>query len=193
MLVDVGRKIKELRTGKDMTLKDLSEVTGFSVGFLSQLERGLTTIAIDALARIAEVFDVDLTHFVDQKRKKAKHYLRGFEKEVADYEKGHFVSYLASPDVTGMELFPRMIDIMPTAELSEDVEVYGHEGEEFVYVVEGILTLLIEDERVELYPGDMAHYKSTLPHNWVNLTNRVVKIMTVHTPNFYAPKTSSSH
>lgn len=189
MLADVGKKIKELRTGNEMTLKDLSEKTGYSVGFLSQLERGLTTIAIDSLARIAEVFDVDLTFFVEQKRKKTKYYLRNFEKEVIDYEKGGFINYLASSDMTNMDLFPRIIEIMPSSEVSETIEAYGHEGEEFVYVLEGILTLIMQDERVELYPGDMAHYKSSVPHNWMNLTTRLVKLMTVHTPNYYVAST----
>lgn len=52
MIADVGKKIKELRTNKNLTLKDLSAKTNLSIGFLSQLERGLTTIAIDSLETI---------------------------------------------------------------------------------------------------------------------------------------------
>ncbi|MDO7205343.1 helix-turn-helix transcriptional regulator [Paraclostridium bifermentans] len=46
-----------------MTLKDLSEKTNLSIGFLSQLERGLTSIATDTLGSIADVFEVELSYF----------------------------------------------------------------------------------------------------------------------------------
>ena len=48
MIDDIGKKIKKLRTNKKLTLKELSERTNLSIGFLSQLERGLTTVAIDS-------------------------------------------------------------------------------------------------------------------------------------------------
>ena len=49
---DIGSKIKKYRKEKKYTLKNLSEQTGLSIGFLSQLERGITTIAIDSLANV---------------------------------------------------------------------------------------------------------------------------------------------
>ncbi len=48
---DIGAKIKQLRTQKQMTLKDMSEKTNLSIGFLSQLERGLTSVATDSLGK----------------------------------------------------------------------------------------------------------------------------------------------
>ena len=50
----IGLKIKELRNSKKFTLKYLSEETNLSIGFLSQLERGMTSVAIDTLAKIAK-------------------------------------------------------------------------------------------------------------------------------------------
>ena len=61
----IGLKIKELRSQKKFTLKYLSEQTNLSTGFLSQLERGMTSIAIDSLAKIAKVLDVDVLDFFD--------------------------------------------------------------------------------------------------------------------------------
>ncbi len=63
MIDDIGKKIKKLRTNKKLTLKELSERTNLSIGFLSQLERGLTTVAIDSLTKIAKELDVNLTYF----------------------------------------------------------------------------------------------------------------------------------
>ena len=62
---DIGSKIKKYRKEKKYTLKNLSEQTGLSIGFLSQLERGITTIAIDSLANVADVLGVEMMDFFE--------------------------------------------------------------------------------------------------------------------------------
>lgn len=186
MLADVGKKIKALRTSKDMTLKQLSELTGYSTGFLSQLERGLTSVAIDTLSRMCEVFEVELGHFMEPKRPQRRYVLRQHELEVSEIEHGAFVNYFATPNLDGRALCPRIFELMPLGNLDEQIEVYSHGGEEYVYVLEGILTLLIDGEEHALYPGDMAHYASDKPHNWQNRTTRRVRLLAVHTPNYIA-------
>ena len=62
-------------------------------------------------------------------------------------------------------------------------DLVHHTGEEFIYVLEGVLTLVLDGERQELCPGDSAHYPSSLPHNWGNLTNKCVRFLVVSHPN----------
>ncbi|MDN6615772.1 MAG: cupin domain-containing protein [Enterococcus sp.] len=82
------------------------------------------------------------------------------------------------------KIAPKMIEIMPH-EKRELPTTYPHHGEEFVYVLEGILTLVIEEATYQLYPGDSTHYFSTINHNWDNQTNNIVKFIVVHYPNDY--------
>ena len=56
----IGQRIKAIRNSRDLTLKQLSEMTGLSSGFLSQFERGMTNIAIDSLNQIAVALGVPL-------------------------------------------------------------------------------------------------------------------------------------
>ena len=63
--VTIGAKVKAFRTAKKYTLKQLSEESGLSIGFLSQLERGLSSIAIDSLAKLAAILGVSLSSFFD--------------------------------------------------------------------------------------------------------------------------------
>lgn len=184
MIEDVGRKIKELRVSKNLTLKDLSAATNLSIGFLSQLERGLTTIAIDSLSNIAKALEVNLSYFLEGPKHKKNFVLRSYEKEVFQVESNQFIHYHLTNDVKNKNLLPRLIEILPTKN-TEDVTSYQHQGEEFVYVLEGILTLFINNEQQELYPGDSAHYSSDIIHNWANHTSKTVKILTVHTPNMF--------
>ena len=74
---------------------------------------------------------------------------------------------------------------MPAATTSSEnqLEMNQHDGEEFIYVLEGILTVYLDGSEYCLNPGDSIQIHSQTPHDWVNNTNRVVKILTVHTPN----------
>lgn len=178
---NIGKKIKDLRTGNNMTLKELSEKTDLSIGFLSQLERGLTTIAIDSLEKIAQELGVDLTYFLAPPREQKKTVLRSYEQEVYQVVNNHIIYNLIN-DVNERELLPRLIHILPMEKI-ESIKTYKHKGEEFVYVLEGILTLIVDDEEYSLYPGDSAHYSSMHVHNWANYTNKVVKFIAVNIPN----------
>lgn len=57
---EVYKRIRDLRKKHDYTLKDLSDKTGLSVSFLSQVERGATTLAITSLKKIADAFEVPI-------------------------------------------------------------------------------------------------------------------------------------
>jgi len=75
-------------------------------------------------------------------------------------------------------MIPRMIELLPQS-IVEEVAGFQHHGEEFIYVLEGILTLSLNEKIYELYPGDTAHFNSESIHNWFNKTNKVVKILTM--------------
>jgi len=179
---DIGKKVKELRTKKKMTLKDLAELTHLSTGFLSQLERGLTNIATDSLHTIAGVLDVELSYFFVSQTRNRNAVLRSYEKEVFQVVNSRFIHYHLSNHVPERSLLPRMIELLPINS-TEDISQYAHEGEEFIYVLEGTLTLFINQQQTELFPGDSAHYDSSIVHNWANYTNKMVRILVVSSPN----------
>ncbi len=177
---DIGKKIKELRNNRKMTLKDLSELTNLSTGFLSQLERGLTSVATDSLATIAGALGVDLSYFIRPQRNRS-YIVRNYEKEVFRVE-NRFIQYHLGSAVQDKAMMPRIIELLPINS-DENITQYPHEGEEFVYVLEGTLTLLIDNQQYELFPGDSAHYSSQLTHNWANYTNKMTRLLVVSTPN----------
>lgn len=175
--MNIGEKVKALRQEKGMTLKDLSQKTSLSTGFLSQFERGITTIAVEHLATLATVLDVNINYFFDDQPKEP--IVRSYNQKFL-HKLNETVYKSLSPQPEGKLLSPKLVELLPRNR-KEDVQTYNHHGEEFVYVLEGILTLLIEDQTYHVYPGDSAHYLSTLDHNWTNETNSVVKLVVVHT------------
>lgn len=166
-----------------MTLKELSQKTGLSTGFLSQLERGLTSIATDSLYTIADALEVDLSYFLCAVKKKEKFIQKNYMREVHKIDNGTFINYIATNNPTDKIMLPRIIEILPSS-TEESLKPYNHEGEEFIYVLEGIVTLFIKGEKHELYPGDSAHYSSTVTHNYANYTNKVCKILLICVPNY---------
>jgi quercetin dioxygenase-like cupin family protein len=80
-----------------------------------------------------------------------------------------------------------LISILPT-QSREAVTPYSHKGEEFVYVLEGILTVFVGNEEYQLNPGDSIHMSSAIPHEWANFTNKLVKVLCVSSPPIFKQK-----
>lgn len=183
--VTIGANIKALRTAKKMTLKQLSEQSGLSIGFLSQLERDISTIAIDSLAKLADILGVELSSFFTSSpaldRNQAV--VHGFELR-CNQVTPQIIQYILSHDVDAFESLPRLFHLMPFANTDlDELDMYQHEGEEFIYVLEGVLTAYVDSKEYILNPGDSIQIHSDQPHNWMNPTNQIVKILTVNTPN----------
>lgn len=182
MVNDIGSKLKSLRTMKELTLKELSQKTNLSIGFLSQIERGVTSVAISSLDTIAKALDSDLSYFFTMPKKRERKVLRSYEQEVFTIKNSQFIDYHLTLNPDSMDMLPRLQVILPNCE-EESNDPYGHDGEEFIYVLEGILTVNLNNEIFQLYPGDTMHYDSRNPHNWTNCTTKNVKVLVVNTPN----------
>ncbi len=182
MVNDIGVKLKALRTIKELTLKELSQKTDLSIGFLSQIERGVTSVAISSLDTIAKALDSDLSYFFTMPKKRERKVLRSYEQEVFTIKNSQFIDYHLTLNPETMDMLPRIQVVLPNCE-EEVSDAYGHDGEEFIYVLEGILNVTLDQEVFQLYPGDSMHYDSKTPHNWNNRTSKNVKVLVVNTPN----------
>lgn len=182
MFSEIGSKINKLRVEKRLTLKELSQLTNLSVGFLSQLERGLTTVAIDSLDNISKALGVDINFFFAVSREPTNVVQKSYEREVVMMDKDNFIQFYLSHNLGDKKMFPRMVEVHPKRD-SETVCTYSHEGEEFIYILEGILTYYYDNEKYELYPGDSVHINSSVPHNWENNTSKIVRLIEISVPN----------
>ena len=181
---NIGARIKELRTANKYTLKRLSEESGLSIGFLSQVERGMSSIAIDSLEEIASIFNTSLSRFFDfSGQSTAYPVIHSFEVAATPISQ-QIIQYVLSNNVEAYHILPRIFLLLPFSDLDvEKVEMYSHEGEEFIYVLEGIVTVYLDDVKYTLYPGDSLITSSLQRHNWRNLTNKNARILTINTPN----------
>lgn len=184
----IGEKIKELRTSKNLTLKQLSELTGLSTGFLSQLERGLSSIAIDSLENIASALNVSLKAFIDEHSSSSAEPVNYSFSHTYDQTSPKIFETILSNDVSSFQMLPRIILLMPLANSEEEIEMYDHKGEELIYVLEGVVTLILNGQKYILNPGDSVHFHSNVNHNWMNSTNKIAKLLTVNFPSPFFEK-----
>jgi transcriptional regulator with XRE-family HTH domain len=182
---NAGQKIKDLRTKKKLTLKELSELTNLSVSYLSLIERGRASINLTTLEAISSGLDVSPAFFFDVPEQRESHVTRCYEQPVYRMGGNHIYFGLSGIAKHENTIFEPLIALLLPGETREDIEPYAHEGEEFYYVLEGRLTFIIGATEYELYPGDSLHIQSNQPHNWGNFTNNIVRVLCVITPKVF--------
>ena len=181
---EIGNTIKQERLKQGLTLQQMSAATRFSIGYLSQFERGLSQIAIDSLRKITDVLGMDfIDSFSEEKPSVSISPITRIYDADCDKVSDQIIQYTLSQNAKDYSYLPRLYHLMPHLGTDEEVELYSHDGEEFIYVLEGVLKLYLEDKEYIMYPGDSAQLDSTKKHNWANCGNQITKILTFNMPN----------
>lgn len=172
----IGKKIKELRTLCDLTQEELANRTELTKGYISQLENDLTEPSISTLEDILKALGTNLGDFFscespNQIVFKKKDY---FEKE----ESGYKITWLV-PNAQKNEMEPILITLNPDSETQID---YPHEGQEFGYVLEGELLLIIDNKKYKVKEGETFYYDSTKNHYLKNIKDKICKVIWVSSP-----------
>lgn len=176
----ISISIKALRLEKKLTLKEMSERTGLSVSFLSQVERGESSLAITSLNKIAIALGVDITYFFSPT--KTEDFKIAFkDSEPLNVEHSKQTMYRMSSEFENRALENYLIEI-PAGTGNETVR---HVGEEMYYVIEGSLTVYVNDKRYNLEKNDVIHFPSNYPHYYKNTSDALVKILCVVTPTLF--------
>lgn len=175
---NIGSQIRELRRRRGWTLSQLAERSGLSISFLSQVERGLSSLSISSLSAIADALDVPLSNF----------FMITYNPSVVTRAQnhGHFkierseIAYSAlSGPLKSKMLEPLLVEVPPGY---EGTPPFAHRGEEFAYVLEGSITLTIQGKDYRLEPGDSIHFTSEIPHTYGNDGPEPAKVIWVLTP-----------
>lgn len=173
----IGMEIREVRKARGLTLKVVSDLTGFSVAHLSKIERGDTGISVDLLTKIGQALKVDPRWFYPprsgkgpleksfvvrqrDRRPLSNLYTRSFEE--LRFEDELLSSSLAWQFYLVLSRFP-VGGAPPTSR-----ELYAFEGEQHGLVLSGKIRLSLGDEVIELAVGDSFSFPSTVPHRIEN-------------------------
>lgn len=161
----LGERLRTRRRELGLTLKEVADGAGLSVGFISQIERGITTPSLSSLVSVARVLGFHVSEFLSQPRGLAPttrhdqrpHYAVGSNSLVYERLSASFPGNVLSS----------VIIHEPPGYRSEPI---AHEGEEIFYVLEGGITVEVDGDTHVLGVGDSIHFPSQRVHSSWNHT-----------------------
>ena len=171
-----GARLRSLRLKRGLSLAAVAGATGVSVGFLSALERAQMTASVGTLRKLARFYKMNILDFFNPTAANP-HRVRPAERKTLQAGPGVTMELLGWGN-TVME--PHLFRIAPAATSGGS---YTHEGEEFLYVLQGKLEISLDGgENVRLSPGDSFYFESSTPHRWSNPGRKETLVLWVNTP-----------
>lgn len=180
----IGQRIKELRSQQDLTLEELAARSGCTPGFLSQIERNRAVPSIATLDAIAEALGTRVSDFFPHTIKTAK-IVRHDQRETFQFEGSSTIYSLLSTKFPHAAIDAFLMTMVPAREALPTDETRAHVGEEFYYVLQGVLRLWYGDTFYDLRPGDTVHFRSTRKHRLENSGDQSVVLLGLITPAIF--------
>ena len=177
--MELGNQIRRLRLQRGLTQEELADRCELSKGFISLLERDLTSPSLDTLADILESLGTDLPSFFakDGEEKIVFGEDDIFVKEDAEQLRGRIRWLVPSAQKNRME--PILVEMAPGGETEEDDP---HEGEEFGYVLSGSVKIVVGDRVERVRKDESFYFQPTAPHKLVNAGKSACRVLWVSTP-----------
>ena len=175
-LSSFGARLRELRLKRGWTLEELACRSGLSKAFLSRLESGGRQASIAAALTLAGIFNVSVASLFESQLEPCV-IVRGAE--------------AVEKSINGLKYAPlsnagRFFNLQPIKVIvpvsRRGNEHYQHDGEEWVYVLSGALTLSLAGKTYDLAPGDAAHFDSRRPHRLIAKGKKDAEVLLVASP-----------
>lgn len=177
MVTQLGEKIRHLRKKNKLTLKEVSDKTNVSISFLSQLENGKTSATLESLRKISDVLGVNPSYFFPNEEKMEGKATILRAKDNSELQEAAFVYKNLVGKIQDPLFSPLFIVLRPGDNRGK---LFSHKGQEFLFVLEGSLTVLIQDETYVLEPYDSIFLDAAKPHYWRNDTTEVIKFLCIN-------------
>jgi transcriptional regulator with XRE-family HTH domain len=183
-MVELGKKVRELRLKQNKSIEQVARMTGLSKGLISQIERDITGPTVESLWKIAKALNVTMHYFFDEfeeynpivrRNERKKIQLHSDSKNNRSYE-------LLCPNLKkAIEML--WIEINP-GECNTD-DLIAHEGEECGVVIKGTLKVIWGTKEYDLNEGDSIYLDSTTPHKYINTGDEVsISVWAMVPPSF---------
>lgn len=189
----LGHRLRLRRLDLGLTLKRVADEAGLSVGFISQLERGLTAPSLSSLVSICKVLQTDIGTYLEQPRagqrlsRKGQRPLYSLAGLATDEPANPIRYERVSTQFPGRKIHSVIMNVPP----GYRAETIAHDGEEMIFVLSGELTSFVDGHHAVLQPGDAEHFPSTLPHSVWNHTGQTTQVLWVGTQELFGQESET--
>jgi transcriptional regulator with XRE-family HTH domain len=182
----VGERMRQLRRQKALSLHQVAQRAELSIGYLSQIERGLSSPSLRDLIRVAAALEADLGLFFEAAGTPpprpgegggSRIVTRPAERQEVAFHQGITKQLLTPHGDASVRLY--LITIEPMGRTGE--ALYSHAGEEAGLVLQGRLLLTVETADHLLNEGDSFRFRSDRPHRFSNASGMVTRVLWVNT------------
>ena len=168
--VDLGMRIKELRSKQGMSQKELAGLVGVTPSTISQIESSSIYPSLPALFKIAQTLNVDVGSFFQTNSGDFDRVVfsdGGREVNFTEFPKGSITGYRLSPADFDAKAEPYLLEIPAGKKLP--AHFFIHKGEEVGYVLSGKLKMVNKNLTHDLKAGDVVYLTSDMPSRWETL------------------------
>ena len=159
----IGGNLKELRTARGLSLKKLAQATNLSPAFFSRMENGGLMSSIHTLQVIADVLKVDIEYLFRRDGEKEYVINAAESRRFVRSKRKKYRFLLLAENMENPFMEPSLV-YLPNKDKGGETEFTTHEGQEFVYVVEGTMELTLGDQIFSLKKGDAAYFNGSVAH-----------------------------
>ncbi len=176
-MIKIGERIRNLRELSNLTQEELADRANLTKGFISQIERDLTSISLDSLIQILEAMDENISDFF---RETSEEKIVYREKDRVAIEKEKIEKFeLLIPGSTNRRLEPILLTLRKGQTTPKE---RPHEGEEFGLVLQGRINLRFGKEIQKLKRGECFYFSSEKEHSLQNPGAREAVILWISSP-----------
>lgn len=176
--MEIGDKIKRLRVQNGLTQEELADRSELTKGFISQVERNLTSPSISTLIDILEGLGTNLQEFFNESIAEKIVFSKEDAFETVSDKLKYTLNWII-PNAQKNAMEPILIELLPGGKTKEDTP---HEGEEFGYVISGIIYIHIGVEKYKVKKDESFYYIANSNHFISNAGKTNAKVIWVSTP-----------
>ena len=181
--MQLGRKIRDLRLRRGLTVQQLAEATGLSKGFVSQVENGRTSPSLATLYDLAKSLETSVAYLVVEEDQVPYVVRRAERPNMSVNGNGSRVEVMSAQPRRNLELLH--CELPPGVSMSD--KRHFHHGEEVVLCVEGRISLACGEHVVLLDAGDSCHFDGRVPHSLENAGDTPARLFIALTPAAFEP------
>jgi len=165
--VNVGKRVKDVRERKGLSLQDISSRTDIDTALLEQVENGKVAPPLGLIIKLAKALEMKMGYFISGEEDRAFAIVRRDDRKIVSRYDSHKAKYYGyeyeslAPHKKDRHMEPFLVTLGPAG---TEEERSTHDGQEFIFVLQGKMEVRLGDEIHFLEPGDSIYYDSTVPH-----------------------------